>query len=310
MILLLLSSIFSFYVQATILPAGYILRLHQRSISKPKTIKIEQRVVYAGYSFNETILFKAPDKLRVYVEKDGDAVLFIRDKEKCVAISSNARVNYTDLCSSDIKSNFYYSSIIPMTSFSGFLRSSGVKTNYRHFEIYKNGSDAEQSENKAPYDQKYPVLLLKDGNKPIYVLGLSRDDYKSAVSSLKRSGPNLTERLLKSLREKENQAWFETSSNNLLRVFGRDSIRKKKFELILTNYKKDSNNNFMPELIDFKIEGDHVLSYGLKNFETNSEYADEIFSVNSYIAKFNKTSEIDDLNENKKVLFNYLKEYR
>jgi hypothetical protein len=317
MIFLLFVSIFNFHVQATVLPAGYILRLHHSIISKPKTIKVEQRVVYAGHTFNETLLFKAPDKLRIYVEKEGDAILFIRDKNNCVAISSNAKLDHGELCSKDLRSNFYYTSIIPLSSFSSFLRSSGIKTNYRNFEITRDDTVAEQEDlleennnDKDLNNSKYPVLLLRYKNKPIYVLGLSSSDYNRSLSSVKSDRLALTDLLLDSLKEKQAQVWFETSSNRLLRIFGRDSHSKKDFELNLINYKKDSNNNYMPEFIYLKVDGKENLSYGLKSFETNSEYADEIFNVHAYTTKFNKTLVSEDLNENKKILFNYLKDYR
>lgn len=317
MIFLLFVSLFNFYADATILPAGYILRLHQSIISKPKTIKIEQRVVYSGHAFNETLLFKAPDKLRIYVEKEGDAILFIRDKHNCVAISSNAKLNHSDLCSKDLSSNFYYSSIIPLSGFSSFLRSSGIKTNYRHFEILSDETIAEQDEllednknNKNLDNSKYPVLLLRYQNKPIYVLGLSSSDYNRSLNAVKNDREALTDRLLQSLKEKQAQVWFETSTNNLLRIFGKDVNTNSSFELNLTNYKQDANNNYMPELVDLKVDGKDKLSYGLKSFETNSEYADEIFSVITYNTKFNKTLGSEELNDNKKILINYLKDYR
>jgi hypothetical protein len=332
MIFLLFASLINFYANATVLPAAYILRLHQNIMSRSKTVKIEQRVVYEGQAFNETILFKAPDKLRVYVEKEGDAVLFIRDKNNCIAISSNARVDYEGLCSKNIASNFYYSAILPISSLSRFLKASGIKTNYKHYEIERDGieQDLSNSVNNENFFNaynnsnlnidtdaetnadisKYPVLLLRYQNKPIYVLGLSDSEYNRALSSVKRDKLNLTDSLLEAVKDKAKQVWFETLENKLLRIFGKDSVSKKTFELNFINYKKDSNNNYMPELIDLKIDEKSALSYGLKNFETNGTYADEIFSVKDYKTKFVKTLGTEELSDNKKILFNYLKEYR
>ncbi len=284
-----------------ILPPGFVLRQFQSTRANVVTMKIEERVVYADNAFNETIWYKSPDKFKVYVEKDGETLIFIRNGQKCMAITSNARLVSQDLCKSPVK-GFYYTMLMPYGNFLGYLKSIGIKTDYDQTEIKKV---------KNEYVTPEGVFILDYDREPIYVIGVSSDIYKSALSDAKSDKKNLTDKLLANLKNKAPQIWIQTTTNYPVRIYGNDPTDNKQFEVLFGTYSMDANEFPFPTSIKLNSEGGSSLSYGVKNFDSNVGVMDEqIFNLSSYTTKFPKTIGEESLTQNKKTMLNYLKEYR
>ena len=137
MINIIFALLLSTAANAAMLPAGFILREFQATKANVLTMKIEDRVVYSDTTFNETIWFKNPDKLKIYVEKDGEGILLIRSGQKCSIVTSSSRIVNQELCKKNISKNFYYDVLMPYGNFITYLRSIGVKASYEEVEIKK-----------------------------------------------------------------------------------------------------------------------------------------------------------------------------
>ncbi|MEI6092159.1 MAG: hypothetical protein WCQ47_00570 [bacterium] len=265
-------------------------------------MKISQRVVYSGNIFNETIWFKNSDKFKVSIEKDGDILTLVRNGQKCIVTGSSSRVTSQDLCKKSISNNFYYSTLMPAGNLVNYMKSVGIKANYEQTEVLKD---------KDGYAKPSDVFMLRYDKTPIYVIGASESDYSSALSNAKGDKKNVTDKLLESLKEKSPQIWLDSSTNYPVRIYGEESDSGKKLEILFGPYTTDGNDLPFPSTIKFSMDGKEILSYGVQNFESNiSSMDDQLFNVATYLTKFPKSVEESNLSENKKVLLNYLKEYR
>jgi hypothetical protein len=300
MITLVLAIIFS-VCNASVLPPGFIVRQFQSTRANVSTMKIEQRVVYSGITFNETMWFKGPDKFKAYVEKDGEALIFVRNGQKCSVMTSNSRVTVQDICK-NISKNFYYSLLIPSGSFIGYLKAVGIKANYDQTEILKVNNE---------YVKPEDVFILRYEKDPVYLIGASEGEYSSALGDSKSDKKNITDRLVDNIKNKTPQAWFQTTTGYPVRIYGNYPDNSMSFELLMSSYSTDGNDFPFPTSIKLNINGVNSVSYGVKNFESNvGTIDDQIFNLAGYAAKFPNTMEESALNDNKKVLLNYLKEYR
>ena len=302
MISIFFALLLSTAANAAILPPGFILREFQGTKANVLTMKIEERVVYSGTSFNETIWFKGPDKLKIYVEKDGEGLIFIRNGQKCSVMTSSSRIIEQDLCKKNISNNFYYDVLMPYGNFMTYLKSIGIKTAYEEVEIQKV---------KTEYVKPKDVFISMYDKEPIYVLGVDEDAYKSALSDAKNDKKNVLERALYNVKEKAPQVWMQTATNYPVRIYGKTSEGDKPIEILLSSYSTDGNDFPFPTSVKMNVEGVNTVSYGVKSAETNVGVIDEqIFNISGYATKFPKTIEESSLTGNKKILLNYLKEYR
>ncbi|MCX6111783.1 MAG: hypothetical protein NTY22_00630 [Proteobacteria bacterium] len=301
MITLILALLIS-AANAAILPPGFILREFQATKANVLTMKIEDKVAYSNITFNETVWFKNPDKIKIYVEKDGEGLIFVRNGQKCSVMTSGSRVISQELCKKNTGKNFYYDVLTPYGNFISYLKSVGIKTNYEETEIQKIKNDYVRPEN---------VFILREDKDPIYVIGITDDIYKSALSDAKNDKKNISDKLLYNIKEKAPQVWIQTTTNYPVRIYGKTPDGDKTIEILLDSYRVDGNDFPFPWSIKLSGEGANAVSYGVSSAETNTGVIDEqVFNISGYAAKFPKTIDEAALTGNKKVLFNYLKEYR
>ena len=83
---ILFFTLISFGAQALMLPPGFVVRQFGHTRDKLVTAKIERKVSYQdNVNFNETILFKAPNKYKIVVSNSTSNITFIRNGDKCIA---------------------------------------------------------------------------------------------------------------------------------------------------------------------------------------------------------------------------------
>lgn len=301
MITILLSIVLSL-ASSAILPPGFTLRQFHATRANVLNMKIEERVVYSGNTLNETIWFKDKDKFKVTIEKNGDVLTLVRDGQKCIVTGSTAKIISQDVCKKNINKNFYYSTLMPVGSLIAYMKSIGIKANYEQTELLKS---------KEGYANPSDVFILRYEKNPIYVIGVTESDYSSSLSSVRSEKRDLADKLLENLKDKRPQIWLDSSTNYPVRIYGEDTDSGKKLEVLFGSYNVDGNDLPFPSTIKFNVDGIETLSYGVQNFESNiASMDDQLFNIAAYSTKFPKSVEEANLSESKKMLLNYLKEYR
>ena len=117
--------------------------------------------------------------------------------------------------------------------------------------------------------------------------------------------------MLFNIKEKAPQVWIQTTTNYPVRIYGKTPDTNKTVEILLSSYSTDGNDFPFPTSVKMNVDGVNTVSYGVKSAETNIGVIDEqIFNISGYATKFPKTIDEGTLTGNKKILLNYLKEYR
>ena len=296
MTIILFSILFS-VCSATILPPGFIVRQFGHTRDKVSNMKVEQKAVVGedGYTFNETIYFLKPSYFKVVVEKDGDTATLIRNASGCEFVVAGKKVS--GVSCSGIKSNFYYNLLLPYGSLLDYIRGLNINAKDGFVSIKKT----EAGEYIIPED----VLLFKYDKNPIFVIGLDKGTYKTAVDE-SRKDKDLLQTILEDIKEKYPQIWLNKNDFTPIRIYGKKNSGDA-VEIVLSSYIKDANEVPFPGKITLYINKQEKVSYSVKAFESNAQFGDSVF-VNSTTGQ--QPADISSLTENKKKLVEYLRDYR
>lgn len=294
---IILFTVFSFCAEALVLPPGFVVRQFGHTRDKLSTAKIEQKVSYSdGTVFNETILFKAPNKYKAVLTGSNGNVTFIRSGEKCVAVSSQKKI---EMPCAPLASLFYHNLLLstnePMIAYLKLLKITP-----------REGSvSVKRNEGNGAYLKPEGILLIDYNNKPMYLIGVEDSLYKSTVSSV--SGKNdINTALVDELKYKVPQLWMDKDEFLPIRVFGQ--YNGDDLELLLGSYIQDGNEVPFPKMIALSLKGKNVVSFNVSVFESGVDIKDDIFAMEGF--KKLQTAKQTELQEGKSKMIDYLKEYR
>jgi len=294
---ILFFTIFSFCIEAALLPPGFVIRQFGHTRDKVSTAKIEQKVSYSdGSTFNETMLFKAPNKYRVVVSGDNGNVTFIRNGAKCVAVSSQKRI---ELPCAPLTNLFYYDILLSNNDeMINFLKL--LKIDPRESVV-----SMKKDENDEKYIKPDGIVLVNYNNKPIYVIGVTDSLYKSIAGNA--SGKtDIGKTLIEELRYRTPQVWMDKDKFWPLRVFGQ--YNGNDFDLSLGSYIVDGNEVPFPKSIALTIKNDKAVSYGVSTFETGVDIKDDVFKMDGF--RTLPLAKQEDLDRTRSRMIDYIKEYR
>lgn len=294
---IILFTVFSFCAEALTLPPGFVIRQFGHTRDKLSTAKIEQKVSYTdGTTFNETILFKAPSKYKVVLSGSNGNVTFIRNGEKCVAVSSQKKV---EMSCAPLSSLFYHNLLLstnePMIAYLKLLK---ITPREGIVSIKKD-------ESNGTYAKPEGIELVDYNNKPIYLIGVGDSLYKSSVSSVSGKS-DINSALIEELKYKIPQLWMDKDDFVPIRVFGQ--YNGGDLELMLGSYIKDGNDVPFPKSISLSLKGKNEVAFNVSVFESGIEVKDDTFSMEG----FKKLPAIKqgELPEGKNKMIDHLKEYR
>ncbi|MBN1114177.1 MAG: hypothetical protein JXA66_02435 [Oligoflexia bacterium] len=288
-----------------ILPPSYVLGKFQETRLGVGSIKLKQQVIEGNndFTFTETIWYKAGDRFRVYVEKDSDAILFIRQGKECTAITASSTITADDLCNG-FENNFFYSTVFSHGNFPSFLKSFRIE--------YPVESDHLGRPDKN-YKDPEGSFILRNDTTPIYVIGITKSMYRSALSGAKSEKPGeLGDRFLKEIKNEAPQIWLDKKDFSPVRIYGKSKKdgSETETEILFKSYKTDINEVPYAASIEVYYRGERSLSYGIRDFETKKDLNDQLFDVAAYRKKFPRTINADELDKDKTRLLEYLKAYR
>jgi len=290
---ILIFTLMSFCAQALMLPPGFVVRQFGHTRDKLETAKIEQRISYKNeISFNETILFKAPNKYKIIVSNNSGSVTFVRSGDKCVAVSSQKRIEV--LCE-PLKALFYHN--ILLSSNNGlieFLKQLNINPREGNISIKKDENDS--------YVKPEGIIFANYNNKPMYIIGVSDGLYKSAVNTVSGK-PGLSTALVDEIKYKVPQVWIDKNNFWLLRVFGQDD-----FEATFGSYITDGNEVPFPKSISLSKKGNNVFSAAVSIFESGVEIKEDVFVMDAF--KKLPSVKQEQLEGNIAKMVEYLGEYR
>lgn len=284
-----------FFLNSLVIPPGTILDIYKKELSKINSLKLEYSVVYGKDEIQETFWFKS-GSFRSYVRKNEDAILFIREGDNCIAITAGMTIASSDLCK---KTPFYYDFFLPSSGFYSFIKSLNLKTNTESRKI---------NNIEGVYSKTEDVILARYNGEPIYMLGITEDSYKSFFN--KEENVDLA---LEKIKDKYPQIWF--SKKNMLPLYLYGKIKNLGYvSVFIKNYeeiKQQWSSFFIPKVIKITDKDINIASFGLNSYEFNLDISDSLFDVKDYKEKFlAKTIKEEDLSDNKKILMNYLKDFR
>jgi len=294
--LILFFTLMSFCAQAVVLPPGFVIRQFGHTRDKLATAKIEQKVTYKdNTTFNETVLFKAAGKYKIVVSNNSGSVTFIRNGDKCVAVSSQKRI---ELLCAPIKTIFYYNLLLSNNEgFIAFLKQLKIDP--------REGSVSVKSNDDGSYLESEGTALVNYNNKPMYVIGVSDGVYRAAVKAV--SGKtNMSTALVDELKYRSPQVWMDNDNFWLLRVFGQDFTGD--LDIMLGSYITDGNEVPFPKSISVSVKGNKELTAAVSTFESGVNIKDENFAIDA----FKKLPMIkqEQLEGNLAKMVEYLREYR
>jgi outer membrane lipoprotein-sorting protein len=290
-------TIFSFCAEALMLPPGFVVRQFGHTRDKLSTAKIEQKVSYTdGDTFNETILFKAPNKYKVVLSGSNGNVTFVRNGEKCVAVSSQRKI---EMPCAPLSSLFYHNLLLstnePMIAYLKLLK---ITPREGIVSIKKD-------ETNGTYAKPEGIELIDYNNKPIYLIGVTDGLYKSSVSSVVGKS-DINSALIDELKYKTAQLWMDKDDFVPLRVFGQ--YNSGDLELMFGSYIKDGNDVPFPKSISLSLKGKNEVTFNVSVFESGVEVKDDAFVLEGF--KKLQALKQDELPEGKSKMIDYLKEYR
>jgi outer membrane lipoprotein-sorting protein len=287
---------------ALILPPGFVVKQFPETRRNIETFKIEQKITYKNEpEFTETLWVKSPNKFRAYIQKDDESILFIREGKDCLAITSGKRLVSGNLCR-DISEQVYYRLLMPGHGYVNFLKSININV---HEELDQL-ANTEQG-----YKKPEGIQLVRFGDSPIFMVGIDDSVYNSKLNDAKGS-KNISDELIKKLREEKPQIWLDQNSLYPVRIFGtiKDEEGTDKIEINLRNYTTDANDVPMPGVIEILRNGRNNASFVLRSIETKLNIDDSFLDISAYKAKFKGTISEASLNPTKTALLAYLKKYR
>ena len=290
-------TVFSFCAEALMLPPGFVVRQFGHTRDKLSTAKIEQKVSYNdGTTFNETILFKAPNKYKVILSNSNGNVTFIRSGEKCAAVSSQKKV---EMSCSPLAGLFYHNLLLstndPMIAYLKLLK---ITPREGIVSLKKN-------EENGAYVKPEGIVLVDYNNKPIYLIGVTDSLYKSTVSSVSGKS-DINTALVDELKYKVPQLWMDKDDFLPIRVFGQ--YNGNDLELSLGSYIQDGNEVPFPKAVSLSLKGKKVVSFNVSVFESGVDIKDDIFAMDGF-KKLQMVTQTE-LPEGKSKMIDYLKEYR
>lgn len=286
----------SFCAQALMLPPGFVVRQFGHTRDKLTTAKIEQKVAYKDdVNFNESIFFKAPNKYKVTISSNNINVTFIRNGDKCIAVSSQKRI---ELLCTPLQNLFYNNLLLSNNDgFISFLKKLKINPREGSVSVKKSEDDS--------YVKPEGIALVNYNSKPMYIIGLSDGLYKDTVSSVSGK-PALSTVLVEELKYKAPQLWVDKSNFWPLRVFGQNDNGD--FDITLSSYITDGNEVPFPKSILLSVNDKKELSINVSVFESGVDIKEELFAMNA----LNKLPSIkqDQLDGNIAKIVEYLREYR
>lgn len=293
---ILFFTLISFCAQALMLPPGFVVRQFGHTRDKLATAKIEQKVSYKGdLSFNEVLLFKAPNKYKTTISNSSGSIVFVRNGDKCVATSSQKRI---ELLCEPFKSLFYPNILLSTNdSLIEFLKQ--LKINPREGSI-----SVKKSEDGA-YVKPEGIVLVNYNSKPMYIIGVSDGTYKESVGAASGK-PNLSTALVDEIKYKSPQMWVDKNNFCPIRVFGQNINGD--FDLSLGSYITDGNEVPFPKSVSLSIKGNKEFSTSVSIFESGVDIKDDTFAMDA----FKKLPSIkqEQLEGNIAKMFEYLRDYR
>lgn len=280
---------------ATTLPPGFVVRQFGHTRDKVTSMKIEQKTALGqdGETFNETIYFLKPSSFKVIVEKGGESATLVRKGSECELSSSGKRIS--GVSCGGIKSNFYYNILLPYGSALDYFRSLNIDT--------KDGLVSIKKTEEGEYISPDNTIIFRDDKTPMFIVGLDRNIYTTAVED-SRSEKEMLQSTLQSIKEKSPQIWVNKSDFTPLRVYGKKNSGDT-IEILLSSYIKDANEVPFPGKVALYINGQEKASYLTKSFESNPQITESLFGTSTQQA-----TDISALSENKKKLVEYLRDYR
>ncbi len=279
------------------LPPGFVIRQFGHTRDKLSTARIEQKISYAdGTTFNETILFKAPNKYRVVISGNSGTVTFVRNGEKCIAVSSQKQL---ELQCRPLSSLFYHNLLLSNNELLiPYLKSLNITLREGVISIQKK-------EENGTYVKPDGIVMVDYKNKPVYLIGITDSLYKSAVSAV--SGKNeINDAVIEELKYTAPQIWMEKNEFLPLRVFGKHNGDD--LDISLTSYIKDGNEVPFPKSILLSSKDKGAPSFNVNIFESGVDIKDDVFTIDGLKKlQLEKQAEFSDT---KNKIVGFLREYR
>lgn len=290
--------IFINYIYSVLYPPAFLL---EQSVKQKKTLeslRIISDVNYKGLDFKETLLYKNPASYRIVLEKDSDAILFIREAEDCIAISKSKNLNLK--CSNYLNSvpyNVYFNTGV----YFRFLKNFGITFQISDDELK---IDKETSALIKPEN----VALLKIEDKPVFVVGLTEAELKPYYEEARtKKLLEISAYVLDKILYLKPQVWIDQTTLLPSRIFGANN--GKNLEIFLKFYINESETLSYPKILEILEDKNLILSYKVAEYYSKLKASDNIFKLNTYKEKFSEL-EKTQLNENKTLMLDYLRNYR
>lgn len=289
--------IFINLVVGAIYPPAFLLDQSIKQKKSTQALRIISDVTYKKLSFKETLLYKNPSSYRIVLEKDSDAILFIREADVCIAISKSKNLNIK--CSNYLNSipyNVYFNT----GSYFRFIKNFGV--------VFKAEDEIKLDKETNTVVNPEDVVLIKVEDKPVYVIGLSEAELKPFYEEARtKQILQISAYVLDKIIYLKPQVWIDQKSLLPSRLFG--NFSGKNLEVLYKFYTSDSETLSYPKILEVLEDKNIILSYKVTEYYSKLQASDNIFKVNTYKEKFTEL-EKSELNENKTSMLDYLRDYR